>query len=153
MNINSLTIKAQEALQSAFALARENGQQAVEPLHLLSVLIAEDDSLSSFLLGRVGVNVRTLRTNVANAVAGLPKVSGGGGEQYFAPNTSKVIQRAVDFTKKFNDRYASVEHLLLGLIAERGTPSDLLKGQGATEKDLLAAIREFRKGSTVDSQT
>ncbi|MBO5813633.1 MAG: ATP-dependent chaperone ClpB [Alistipes sp.] len=153
MNINSLTIKAQEALQSAFALARENGQQAVEPLHLLSVLIAEDDSLSSFLLGRVGVNVRTLRTNVANAVTGLPKVSGGGGEQYFAPNTSKVIQRAVDFTKKFNDRYASVEHLLLGLIAERGTPSDLLKGQGATEKDLLAAIREFRKGSTVDSQT
>ena len=153
MDINSLTIKAQEALQSAFALARENGQQAVEPLHLLSVLIAEDDSLSSFLLGRVGVNVRTLRTNVANAVTGLPKVSGGGGEQYFAPNTSKVIQRAVDFTKKFNDRYASVEHLLLGLIAERGTPSDLLKGQGATEKDLLAAIREFRKGSTVDSQT
>jgi ATP-dependent Clp protease ATP-binding subunit ClpB len=153
MNINSLTIKAQEALQSAFALARENGQQAVEPLHLLSVLISEDDSLGSFLLGRVGVNVRTLRTNVANAVAGLPKVSGGGAEQYFAPNTSKVIQRAVDFTKKFNDRYASVEHLLLGLIAERGTPSDLLKGQGATEKDLLAAIREFRKGSTVDSQT
>lgn len=153
MNINSLTIKAQEALQSAYALARENGQQAVEPLHLLSVLIAEDDSLASFLLGRVGVNLRTLRGNVANAVAGLPKVSGGNGEQYFAPDTSKVIQRAVDFTKKFNDRYASVEHLLLGLIAERGVSADLLKGQGATEKDLVAAIKEFRKGATVDSQT
>ena len=153
MNINSLTIKAQEALQSAYTLARNNGQQAVEPLHLLSVLTAEDDSLASFLLGRVGVNIRTLRGNIQSAIAALPKVSGGNGEQYFAPDTSKVIQRAVDFTKKFNDRYASVEHLLLALIAERGTPADLLKGQGATEKELIAAIREFRKGATVDSQT
>ncbi|MBQ3259874.1 MAG: AAA family ATPase, partial [Alistipes sp.] len=153
MNINSLTIKAQEALQSAYTLARNNGQQAVEPLHLLSVLTAEDDSLASFLLGRVGVNIRTLRSNIQSAIAALPKVSGGNGEQYFAPDTSKVIQRAVDFTKKFNDRYASVEHLLLALIAERGTPADLLKGQGATEKELIAAIREFRKGATVDSQT
>ena len=153
MNINSLTIKAQEALQSAYALARNNGQQAVEPLHLLSVITIEEESLASFLLGRVGVNVRTLRGNIQNAVTSLPKVSGGNGEQYFSPDTSKVIQRAVDFTKKFNDRYASVEHLLLALIAERGISADLLKEQGATEKDLIAAIREFRKGATVDSQT
>ncbi len=153
MNINALTIKAQEALQSAYALAGERGQQAIEPLHLLSTLIAEEDSLPSFLLGRIGVNLRTLRSNVESAIAALPKVSGGNGEQYFAPDTSKVIQRAVDFTKKFNDRYASVEHLLLALIAERGKPADLLKGQGATEKELIAAIREFRKGATVDSQT
>ncbi len=153
MNINALTIKAQEALQSAYTLARDNGQQAVEPLHLLSALTTEDDSLASFLLGRVGVNIRTLRTNLQSALSALPKVSGGNGEQYFAPDTSKVIQRAVDFTKKFNDRYASVEHLLLALIAERGISADLLKGQGATEKELIAAIREFRKGATVDSQT
>ncbi len=61
MNINTLTIKAQEALQAALNLARERGQQAVEPLHLLAVLIREDDSLATFLLGRVGVNVRGLR--------------------------------------------------------------------------------------------
>ena len=61
MNINSLTIKAQEALQGAVSLAKERGQQAVEPMHLLSALIAEDDSLSAFLLGRVGVNARSLR--------------------------------------------------------------------------------------------
>ncbi|MBO5875201.1 MAG: ATP-dependent chaperone ClpB [Alistipes sp.] len=153
MNINSLTIKAQEALQGAYTSARDNGQQAVEPLHLLSILTAEDDSLASFLLGRVGVNIRTLRSNVQKAIATLPKISGGNGEQYFSPDTTKVIQRAVDFTKKFNDRYASVEHLLLALIAERGVAADLLKGQGATEKELVAAIREFRKGATVDSQT
>ena len=153
MNINSLTIKAQEALQAAVALAKQNGQQAVEPMHLLSVIIKEDDSLGAFLLGRVGVNVRTLRDEVSRAVASIAKVSGGNGEQFFSSDTSKVIQRAVDFTRTFNDKYASVEHLLLGLVAERGQAADVLKRNGASEKDLVAAIREFRKGSTVDSQT
>ena len=153
MNINSLTIKAQEALQTAFTLAREAGQQAVEPLHLLRALTREDDSLSAFLLGRVGVNVAMLRDEAQRASDSLPKVSGGNGEQYFSTDSSKVIQRAVDFTRTFNDKYASVEHLLLGLVAERGTASDILKRAGASEKDLIAAIREFRKGATVDSKT
>ena len=153
MNINSLTIKAQEALQSAVNLAKERGQQAVEPMHLLSVLIAEDDSLSAFLLGRVGVNVRSLREEARKAVEAIPRVSGGNGEQYFSGDTSKVIQRAVDFTRNFNDKYASVEHLLLALVAERGAAADMLKRGGATEKDLIEAIRNFRHGSTVDSQT
>ncbi|MBO5983705.1 MAG: AAA family ATPase, partial [Rikenellaceae bacterium] len=153
MNINSLTIKAQEALQTAFTLAREAGQQAVEPQHLLLALTREDDSLSAFLLGRVGVNVAMLREEVRRAVESLPKVSGGNGEQYFSSDTSKVIQRGVDFTRTFNDRYASVEHLLLGLVAERGAAADMLKRAGASEKELVAAIREFRKGATVDSQT
>ena len=153
MNINSLTIKAQEALQSAVALAQQGGQQAVEPLHLLSVLIKEDDSLGAFLLGRVGVNVRLLRDEVTRAVGSIPRVSGGNGEQFFSSDTSKVIQRAVDFTQKFNDKYASVEHLLLGLVAERGQAADILKRSGASEKELISAIKEFRKGSTVDSQT
>ena len=153
MNINSLTIKAQEALQTAFTLAREAGQQAVEPQHLLLALTREDDSLSAFLLGRVGVNVAMLREEARRAAASLPKVSGGNGEQYFSSDTSKVIQRAVDFTRTFNDKYASVEHLLLGLVAERGAASDMLKRAGASEKELVVAIREFRKGATVDSQT
>ena len=153
MNINSLTIKAQEALQTAFSLAREAGQQAVEPQHLLLALTREDDSLSAFLLGRVGVNVAMLREEARRAAASLPRVSGGNGEQYFSADTSKVIQRAVDFTRTFNDKYASVEHLLLGLVAERGAASDMLKHAGASEKELIQAIREFRKGATVDSQT
>ena len=153
MNINSLTIKAQEALQSAVTLARDAGQQAVEPQHLLMALLKEDDSLSNFLLGRVGVNVRMLKSELQQAVDALPKVSGGNGEQYFSTDTSKTIQRAVDFTRTFNDKYASVEHLLLGLVAERGAVADVLKRNGASEKELVAAIREFRKGATVDSQT
>ena len=153
MEINLLTIRAQEALQSAVTLAQQGGQQAVEPLHLLAVLVKDDDSLSAFLLGRVGVNVRTLRDEVMHSVSALPKVSGGNNEQFFSSDTSKVIQRAIDFTQKFNDKYASIEHLLLGLIAERGKVADILKRSGATEKDLISAIKEFRKGATVDSQT
>ena len=152
MNINTLTVKAQEALQSALSLARERGQQAVEPLHILSVLVREDDSLAAFLLGRVGVNVRGLRDEADRAVASLPRVEGGG-DQFFSQDSSKVIQRAVDFTRNFGDKYASVEHLLLGLVAERGQAADILKRSGATEKELLEAIRTFRKGATVDSQT
>ncbi|MBO5398670.1 MAG: ATP-dependent chaperone ClpB [Alistipes sp.] len=153
MNINSLTIKAQEALQASVQLAREKGAQAVEPQHLLLTLITKEDSLAAYLLQRVGVNVAQLRSEVEGAVDALPKVSGGNGEQYFSTDTSKTIQRAVDFTRTFNDKFASVEHLLLGLQAERGAASDMLKRAGATEKELVAAIRDFRKGSTVDSQT
>ena len=153
MNINTLTIKAQEALQAALTLARERGQQAVEPLHILSVLIRDDDSLSTFLLGRVGVNVRGLRDEVQRAVGQLPRVEGGNGEQFFAQESSRLIQRAVDFTKTFGDKYASVEHLLLALVAERGQAADLLKRYGASEKELVEAIRTFRQGATVDSQT
>ena len=86
------------------------------------------------------------------AVASLPRVEGGG-DQFFSQDSSKVIQRAVDFTRNFGDKYASVEHLLLGLVAERGQAADILKRSGATEKELLEAIRTFRKGATVDSQT
>ena len=153
MNINSLTIKAQEVLQAAFSLARERGQQAVEPMHLLSVIISEDDSLGAFLLGRVGVNMPQLREQVASRLNSMPKVSGSNSEQYFSADSSKVIQRAVDFTRTFNDKYASVEHLLLGLIAEKGEWATILKQAGATEKEIVEAIRSFRKGATVDSQT
>ena len=152
MNINTLTIKAQEALQGAITLAQERGQQAVEPVHLLSVLIREENALSTFLLGRVGVNVKMLRDETNRLLASLPRVQGRS-EQYFAQDTSKVVQRAVDFTKNFGDKYASVEHLLLALVAERGQVSELLKRHGASEKELIEAIRTFRKGATVDSQT
>lgn len=153
MNINSLTIKAQEALQQAFALAQRGGQQALDPLHILSSLIAEEDSLSAFLLGRVGVNVKLLRENVQRAVAALPQVSGAAGEQYFSHEASAIVQRAIDFTSTFGDKYASVEHVLLALVAERGEAQRLLKEAGATEKELKAAITEFRKGAKVDSPT
>ena len=151
MNINTLTIKAQEALQNAFNLASSRNNQAVEPVHILGAVIADDDSVASYLLTRVGVNIKALRQGVDEAIGRLPQVSGG--DQYFAPESSKVIQRAVDFTKNFGDKYASVEHLLLGILADGKEASRLLKDAGVTEKELLTAIRELRKGGTIDSQT
>ncbi len=153
MNINSLTIKAQEALQKAFQIAASRSQQAVEPAHILAAIIEDDDSLASFLLSRVGVNVKAIRGEVQSAVNTLPQVTGGNGDQYFSQASSRVIQKATDFTKNFGDKYASVEHMLLGLIAEPGDMSKLLKHAGATEKDIITAIKEFRKGSTIGSQT
>jgi ATP-dependent Clp protease ATP-binding subunit ClpB len=153
MNINTLTIKAQEALQAAVSLAQGKSNQAVEPIHLLATLTAEDDSLANFLLAKVGVNAKAVHEQAEAAVNTLPKVSGGG-EQYFATDTSKVIQRAGDYTKDFADRYASVEHLLVALVdKDGGEASRILKAAGATTKELIAAIKEFRKGASIDSQT
>lgn len=152
MNTNTLTIKAQQALQDAALLASGSGQQAVEPLHLLSELLKEDDSLSVYLLSRVGVNAKSLRSQVQSALSRLPKVSGGGGS-YFSQDMTRTIQHAVDFTSEFGDKYASVEHLLLALVDLRGEASTLLKGAGVTTSELKEAVKEFRRGSTLDSQT
>ena len=152
MNINTLTIKAQEMLQRAVSLARDERQQAVEPLHVLNALIEKEDSLAWFLLQRVGVNPRTVLQEVRKAVGSLPRVEGAN-EQYFATDTTRLIQRAVDYTKPFGDKYASVEHLLLALVKERGRASELLREAGASEQELLEAVRTFRRGSKVDSQT
>lgn len=152
MNINTLTIKAQEALQAAFSVASAASNQAVEPVHILAALIDEDDSLDSYLLSKIGTNVAALRNEVKNRINALPKVSGGG-ENYFSQASSRVIQKAVDFTSTFADKFASVEHLLLGLVADGGEVSKLLKGSGVSEKELIAAIKELRKGGSIDSQT
>ncbi len=154
MNINTLTIKAQEALQAAMSRASSAGNQAVEPLHILSALTADDDALAVFLLQRMGVGAAAVRTAVETAIGALPRVSGSGGEQFFSGDSSRVIQRATDFTAQFGDRFASVEHLLLGLLSkEGGEAARILKSAGANEKELVAAIKEFRKGASIDSQT
>lgn len=151
MTINNLTIQAQEALQSAMSLATGHGQQAVEPLHILEAIVTEDDSVGVYLLQKLGVNINALRSMLKQEIDRLPKVSGG--DPYFSRESSEAIQKAGDFTREFNDKYASVEHLLLGILAGRDMASRLLKDSGATEKETIAAIKDLRKGSTIDSQT
>ncbi len=151
MNINTLTIKAQEAVQAAFSLAAGRSNQAVEPVHILAALIQDDDSLCTFLLNRVGVGVPALRSRLEGAIDALPKVSGG--ENFFSQASSRMIQKATDYNKTFADKYASVEHLLLGALTDGGEASRILKSAGASEKELVAAIKEFRKGASIDSQT
>ena len=151
MTINNLTIQAQEALQNAMSLATGHGQQAVEPLHILEAIVTEDDSVGVYLLQKLGVNINALRSMLKQEIDRLPKVSGG--DPYFSRESSEAIQKAGDFTREFNDKYASVEHLLLGILAGRDMASRLLKDSGATEKEMIAAIKDLRKGSTIDSQT
>ncbi len=151
MTINNLTIQAQEALQNAMSLATGHGQQAVEPLHILEAIVTEDDSVGVYLLQKLGVNINALRSMLKQEIDRLPKVSGG--DPYFSHESSEAIQKAGDFTREFNDKYASVEHLLLGILAGRDMASRLLKDSGATEKEMIAAIKNLRKGSTIDSQT
>lgn len=91
MNINSLTIKAQEVLQSAMNLASGNGNQAVEPMHILSAIVAEDDSLGVFLLQKLGVNVGALRSVLKQQIDRLPKVEGG--DPYFRAKVPRSFRK------------------------------------------------------------
>lgn len=151
MNINTLTIKAQEVLQSAMNLARESGQQAVEPLHILRVIVDEPDGIGTFLLTKTGGNTQSISTSTDKAIETLPRVEGG--EPYLSRESTEVIQKALESTKQFGDRYISTEHLIIGIIGERNRAGQVLKDAGITEKLLVSAIKELRKGSTVDSQT
>ena len=153
MNINTLTIKAQELLQSAMTLAHTKGQQALEPQHILATAIADDNSLASYLFGRVGINIDTLRKQVAEAIERLPRVEGSESNIFFSRESSAVIQRAVELTHTFSDKYASIEHIIAAMAHERSVVRDILKHMGVTEEQLIAAIKEFRKGASIDSAT
>ena len=120
-------------------------------MHILDAIVTEDDSVGVYLLQKLGVNINALRSVLKQELDRLPKVSGG--DPYFSRESSEAIQKAGDFTREFNDKYASVEHLLLGILSEKGTAGRLLKDAGVKEKEMIAAIKELRKGSTIDSQT
>ena len=153
MNINSLTIKAQELLQGAMTVAREHKQQSLEAVHILSAAIAEDDSLASFLLGRVGVNIATLRRQSSEALGRLPRVEAAEDNVYFSREASAVVQCAVDLARDFGDRYASVEHIVVALAKERTAARDILSNNGVSDRQLKEAVKEFRKGENITSQT
>ncbi len=149
MNLNNLTIKSQEALQRAQQLALGNGQQAVELAHVMQGILEVDDSVTPFIFKKLGVNPLVIRQTVEAEVKSLPKVSGG--QPYFSRNATDVIQHAGNFLKEFGDEFISLEHLLLGVISVQDSISQLLKDAGITKKNLMAAIKDLRKGSTVNS--
>ena len=134
-------------------LAHTKGQQALEPQHILATAIADDNSLASYLFGRVGINIDTLRKQVAEAIERLPRVEGSESNIFFSRESSAVIQRAVELTRTFSDKYASIEHIIAAMAHERSVVRDILKHMGVTEEQLIAAIKEFRKGASIDSAT
>jgi ATP-dependent Clp protease ATP-binding subunit ClpB len=151
MNLNQFTIKAQEAIQQAFNIAMGYNHQAVENGHLLKGILSQSESISSFLLKKLGINQSTFENLLDKIIESYPKVSGG--EQYLSSQANKSLQKAGHYAKEFNDEFISVEHLLMGLFAAGDNVSQMMKDNGITEKDLKNAIRDLRKGSKVDSQT
>jgi ATP-dependent Clp protease ATP-binding subunit ClpB len=151
MNFNNFTIKSQEALQQAFAIAQGYNNQAVENGHILKGIISQSENITSFLLNKLGVNLRSFEQVLNKIIESYPKVSGG--EQYFSASANKSFQKAMNYAKEFGDQFISVEHILLGILASGDDISQLMKDHEITEKELKLAIKELRKGSKVDSQT
>jgi len=153
MNLNNFTIKAQEAMARSQQLAFEGQNPAIDTDHLLKALLSEEDSPVEFLLKKNNVNVAFVDSKLNESIQRLPKVSGGEPAQSISRELNNAILRAGADLKQFGDEFVSVEHLLLGLVQGNDNPAKLLKDAGLTEKGLVAAIKDLRKGSTVNSQT
>jgi ATP-dependent Clp protease ATP-binding subunit ClpB len=153
MNLNNFTIKAQEAIAGAQQLSFNNANPAIDTEHILSALLREEDSLVGFLLKKNNVNLNFVETRLNEAIAKLPKVSSGEPAQSLSREANNVVLKAGAGLKQFGDEFVSVEHLLLAIIQGNDNTAKLLKDAGLTEKGLISAIRELRKGSTVSSKT
>jgi len=151
MNLNNFTIKAQESVQKAQEIATSNQQQVIEPIHLLKGLMIVDENVIPVLLKKLNVNTVVLNQAVEKIIESLPKVAGG--EQYLSRDANTALQKAQKYMKELNDQYISIEHILLAIHSGNDTAAKLLKDNGITEKELVMAIKQLRKGSTVDTQT
>jgi len=151
MNFNNFTIKAQEAVQKAVDLAQAGNQQMIEPAHVLKGVMLVGENVTNFLFQKLGVNVKNLESAVDKGIESYPRVSGG--EPVLSRETNAVFQKSTDFASKMGDQFVSLEHLLLAIISERNTASQLMKNAGISQNRLEAAIQELRKGEKVTSQS
>ena len=152
MTFDKFTIKAQEAVQSAVNTAQRNGQQTIEPLHLLAGVMDKGKDVVSYVFQKLGVNIQTVESAIGNEIEHLPKVSGGG-EPYFSSESNQVMQRTMDISQKFGDEFVSIEPMLLALLAVNSTASRILKDAGCSEQEMTAAINDLRQGQKVQTQS
>ena len=153
MNLSNYTIKAQETIQAAQQLAFSNGNPNIETNHLLKVLLSDVDSPVAFLLKRNNVNISFVESKMDEAIAKLPKIGSGEPAQNISRDLSNAMLKANNVLKEFNDEFISTEHLLLGLVQSNDDVSKTLKAAGVTEKGLVTAIKDLRKGDSIKSQT
>ena len=151
MNFNNFTIKSQEVVQKAIELARQNGQQQIEPVHILKALISESETIVNFVFQKLGANLNAVNMAIDKEIQSLPKVSGG--DVFLSRESNDALQKAVDFSKSMGDEYVSVEAMLMGILKSKSKASQILKDAGVTEDGLKAAITELRKGNTVTQQS
>jgi ATP-dependent Clp protease ATP-binding subunit ClpB len=153
MNLNNFTIKAQEILQQAQQLAFSAQHVQIETEHLLKALLQDEDSPVSFLLKKNNVSTSFVSTKLAEQWTKLPQSAQSDPAQNISRETNNVLLRAVSALKTFGDEFVSPEHLLLGLLQGNDQVAKILKDAGLTEKGLIAAVKELRKGDTVKSAT
>mgnify|MGYP006074697311 CR=1 FL=1 len=151
MNTNNFTIKSQEVVQKAQQLTQANEQQQIENAHLFKAILEVDTNVTPFLLKKLGVSVPVFTQVLDSTVQNYPKVSGG--NLTLSQTTNKTLIEASNIAKKMNDEYVSIEHLILAIFKSKDPVSQQLKDQGVSEKGLLSAITELRKGENVTSQS
>ncbi|PIX61922.1 ATP-dependent chaperone ClpB [Candidatus Uhrbacteria bacterium CG_4_10_14_3_um_filter_41_21] len=151
---NNFTSKSQEAIHVAQMLANENGQQAVEPIHLLASLANQDDGIVVTLFEKMQVDIDGLRDKIQQILESLPKSfgisQGGMGQVLLSPSLAKALQAALKLAKDFGDEYISTEHLLLGLMKNKQIEK-FLSVHGVDAEDLLEALKVVRGNQKVDT--
>lgn len=151
MNFDNFTIKSQEVVQQAVQTAQQNGNQAIEPEHLLKALLDKGESVVKFVFQKLGVNQQLVAMQLDKALSALPKVSGG--EPYLSRESNDVLLKAIDCAKRLGDEYVTLEAILIALLKVNTKVSTILKDNGVTEQDLEAAVKELRKGEKATSQS
>ncbi|HUS01268.1 MAG TPA: Clp protease N-terminal domain-containing protein, partial [Chitinophagaceae bacterium] len=153
MNLNNFTIKSQELFSKAQQLAFNDQHPNIETEHVLKAMLSDDDSPVDFLLKKNNINVNFVESKVDEALQKLPKVSGTEPAQTISRDLNNVMLKAGAALKTFSDEFVSVEHLLLAVLQGNDNSAKILKDAGLTEKGLIAAIKDLKKGSTISSQT
>ena len=151
MNMNKLTVKAQEAVQQAQELAGEHSNQVLEPLHLLGALLADQEGVVGPILAKAGAQTSVVAHKVTDAIAALPRVQGAGG-MGISSDGQKALQDAFTEASKLNDEYVSTEHLLLGIVASKSNAGQLLRDQGVTRDVVLKVLKDVRGNRRVTGQ-
>ena len=151
MTFDKFTIKAQEAVQEAVNTAQQNGQQSIEPVHLLKGVMVKAKDVAGYIFQKLGANASQIEMVVDSEIKRLPRVQGG--QPYLSNDANTVLQRAQDFAQKNGDEFTSVEPLLLALLQVSSTASRILKDAGMTEAKTVKAIQELRQGQKVQSQS
>src|SRR5882757_5979585 len=152
IRFDKLTLKAQEAVQSAQDIAARHDHQQIEPLHLLAALVAQTDGIVPPLLSRLGVRPETLAGEIEAALARLPKVTGAA-QQQLSQASNKVLEGAFVEAEQFKDEYVSAEHILLAISTIRKDPAaELLAKHGASREAILQALTTVRGSHRVTSQ-
>ena len=154
MNFQKLTLKSQEALQTAQEIAGSYSNQSLEPIHVLAALLQDGNGIVPPMLMKIGVNVNYLKIKVNEEIERLPKVSGSGvGGQYLSNALTALMDAALKEATEMTDEYVSTEHLLLAMSAEKSTPAGaLLRDQGITREVVLKALKDVRGSKRVTDQ-